>query len=157
MVADVGVFVVFTLLLLLLLLIAGATGGVEEPNRDGIDIDESEEVEETGEGTAVTLAVDAATVLVVGANKFDIVGECFLLDGVELTFAAVPLGDISIGVEAIVCLTFGDDNVVDVLELVEGILLLLFTVDPVEDDVFPFGIVAVAFVDWPLLFCSDPT
>lgn len=160
MVAVVGVFVVFTLLvlLLLLLILADTTGGVDEPNRDGIDIDEREDVEETGEGIAVTLVVDAATVfvLVVGANKFDIVGECFLLDGVVLTFAAVPLGDVSMGVEAIVCFTFGDDNVVDELELVEGILL--FTVDPVEDDddVFPLGIAAVAFVAWPL-FCSDPT
>lgn len=62
---------------------AGTTGGVEDPNRDGIEIDDSDDVEETGEGIAVTLVdnplLDVVFVLVVGANKFDIVGEFFLL------------------------------------------------------------------------------
>jgi hypothetical protein len=127
-------------------LFGGLTGGVEEPNLDGIDIDDSEDVDETGDGIAVTLVVaatgtDDAFVLVVGANKFDIVGECFLLDAVVLipvtvAVAVTPLGDVAAGVEAIVCFAFGDDNDVDVL--VEG-TLLLFTVD----GAFPFGMAAV--------------
>lgn len=139
-------------------LLGGMTGGVDEPKRDGMDIDDSEEVDETGDGIAVTLvvaAVDVAFVLVVGANKFEIVGECFLLDAVVLIPVAVaaaatvtplppPLGDVAAGDDAIVCFTFGDDNDVDVLVLVEGTLLLLFTVvDAPVDGVFPFGIVAV--------------
>lgn len=129
------------------------TGGVDDPNRDGIEIDEREEVDETGEGIAVTLFVAAGTtvVLVVGANKFDIVGECFLLE--EVVVAATltsTIGDVAEGDEAIDCFTFGEDNDVDVLALVEGILL--FTVEDVtEDGTLPFGIVAVVLVVWPLL------
>jgi hypothetical protein len=149
-VVDVGVFATFP---------AETTGGVDEPNRDGMDIDDSEEVEETGDGIAVTLVVAADTevafVLVVGANKFDIVGECFLFDVVVLipvAFAAAvtpltPLGEVAAGDDAIVCFAFDDDNdVVDVLVLVEGTLLLFTVVDAPEDGVFPFGM-AVAVVD----------
>lgn len=140
---------------MLALLVAGTTGGVDDPNREGIEIDEREDVEETGEGIAVTLVVvvDAFSavelvVLVVGANKFDIVGECFLLDEVAEVFAALPPGDVAEGEEAIDRFAFGDVDV-------EGILL--FTVeDATEDGALPFGIVAVVLVVWPL-FCSDPT
>lgn len=59
------------------------TGGVEEPSLDGIDIEDSEDVDETGEGIAVTLFETPLLVAVLvpelGANKFVIVGECFLL------------------------------------------------------------------------------
>lgn len=59
------------------------TGGVEDPNLEGIEIDDSEDVDETGDGIAATLVetplLDAVFVLEVGASKFDIVGECFLL------------------------------------------------------------------------------
>lgn len=62
---------------------AGFTGGVDDPSRDGIEIDDSDEVEETGDGTAVTLVdtplLAVVFVLDVGASKFEIVGECFLL------------------------------------------------------------------------------
>lgn len=61
----------------------GTTGGVEDPSLDGIEIDESEDVDETGEGIAVTLFETPLLVTVLatelGANKFVIVGECFLL------------------------------------------------------------------------------
>lgn len=71
---------------------AGATGGVDDPNLDGIDIDESDDVDETGEGIAVALVETplfiTVFVLVVGASKFVIVGECFLL-----FVANVPLVD----------------------------------------------------------------
>jgi hypothetical protein len=99
-------------------------------------------------------------VLVVGANKFDIVGECFLFDAVVLipvTVAAATaatvtpitplLGDVTAGDDAIVCFTFGDDNDVDVLVLVEGTLLLFTVVDAPEDGAFPFGMAAVVVVD----------
>ena len=63
--------------------LAAVTGGVDDPSLDGIDIDESEDVDETGEGTAVTLFETPLLVTVLapelGANKFVIVGECFLL------------------------------------------------------------------------------
>lgn len=36
------------------------TGGVDEPNLDGIDIDDSEDVDETGDGIAITLVVAGA-------------------------------------------------------------------------------------------------
>lgn len=62
---------------------ADTTGGVEEPSRDGIEIDESDDVDETGDGTAIALVATPLLVvefvLEVGASKFDIVGECFLL------------------------------------------------------------------------------
>lgn len=62
---------------------AETTGGVDEPSLDGMDIDESEDVDETGDGTAVTLFETPLLVTVfapeLGANKFVIVGECFLL------------------------------------------------------------------------------
>lgn len=62
---------------------ACTTGGVDDPNLDGIEIDDSDDVEETGEGIAVALVdallLDAVFVLAVGASKFDIVEECFLL------------------------------------------------------------------------------
>lgn len=70
---------------------AGTTGGVDDPNLDGIEIDESEDVDDTGDGTAVTLIeaplLVAGFVLDVGASKFDIVGACFLL------FVGAPPGD----------------------------------------------------------------
>ncbi len=68
------------------LLVGGITGGVDDPSREGIEIDDREDVDETGDGIAVTetLVVDTVTeepvVLPVGANKFEMVGECFLLD-----------------------------------------------------------------------------
>jgi hypothetical protein len=62
---------------------ADTTGGVEDPSLDGMDIEESEDVDETGEGIAVTLFETPLLVAVLvpelGANKFVIVGECFLL------------------------------------------------------------------------------
>jgi hypothetical protein len=140
---------------------AGVTGGVEEPRRDGIDIDESEEVEETGEGTAMTLVVgatllDVATVaLVVGANKFDMVGECFLLP--PLLFVAVideevvvdcpPEGEHADGDEV-----FGDESDVDVVVHVAGILLLLLFTATDVIGALPFGMVAVVLACCPL-FC----
>lgn len=57
----------------------GCTGGVDDPSLEGIEIDDREDVEETGDGTAVTPLLDVVVVLDVGASKFDIVGECFLL------------------------------------------------------------------------------
>lgn len=138
------------------LLVGGMTGGVDDPNRDGIEIDEREEVDETGEGIAVTLVVEADTaveldVLVVGANKFDIVGKCFLLDEVVVVFATpeLPLGDVAEGDEAIDCFAFGEESAVDVLVHVEGILLFT-VVDATDDGVLPFGMVAVVLVVWPL-------
>lgn len=132
------------------LLVGVTTGGVDDPNRDGIEIDESDEVDETGEGIAVTLVVGAGTeefvVLAVGANKFDIVGECFLLDAVVIVFAIVVPGDVADGDE--ICFAFGEDSDVDVLVQVEGILLLFTVVD--ATDAFPFGIAAVVLVVWPL-------
>lgn len=122
-------------------------------------MEERDDVEETGDGIAVTLVVGAETevafVLVDGANKFDIVGECFLLFD---CVTAIPLGDDSVGDEAIVgTFALGDeeDNVVEVLVLVDGILLFTVAVE-LEDGVFPFGIVAAVLDAWPL-FCSAPT
>lgn len=123
------------------------TGGVEEPNLDGIDMDDSEDVEDTGDGTAITLVVTVVAgtllvaVLVVGANKFDIVGECFLLSLLLLLLlvtvvACAPLpGDAADGDDTMVCFEFGDDS--DVLVHVVGNLLLFTVVEA-----FPFGIVA---------------
>lgn len=91
-------------------------------------------------------ADDVVIVLVVGANKFDIVGECFLL-----LFATDP-GDWAAGDETIDCLEFGDDTLVDVLVHVEGILLAAVCA---ADDL-PFGMVAVVLGCWPL-FCTEPT
>lgn len=63
--------------------VGGTTGGVDDPNLDGIEIEDSDDVEETGDGIAVALVdsplLDTVFVLAVGASKFDIVGECFLL------------------------------------------------------------------------------
>lgn len=112
---------------------AGTTGGVDDPNLDGIEIDESEDVDDTGDGTAVTLVaaplLDAGFVLDVGASKFDIVGECFLL------FVG-PVAWTTAGDETIDNLEFGDDTEVEVH--VVGILLA--TVVAALAD-FPFGIV----------------
>lgn len=115
---------------------ASVTGGVDDPSLDGIEIDESEEVDETGEGIAVELVatplLDAEFVLDVGASKFDIVGECFLL------FVDDPPGGCVAGDETIDCLEFGDDTEVEMLVHVVGILWA--TVVAAEVDL-PFGIV----------------
>lgn len=107
------------------------TGGVDEPNLDGIEIDEIDDVEETGDGTAGALLDNPllGTVFVlVGASKFDIVGECFLF--------VDPLLDVCVaGVD---CLELADDTDVDVLVQVVGILLAAFEA---ADDDFPLGIV----------------
>lgn len=109
------------------LVVVGATGGVDEPSREGIEIDDSEDVDETGDGIAVTLfdkpLLGTVFVLELGASKFVIVGECFLLD--PLLF--VP------GVCADTCL--GADAAVDVLVHVEGILL---ATGGAADDDLPF-------------------
>lgn len=131
----------------------GATGGVDDPKRDGIEIDESDDVEETGDGTAVTLVdtplLDVVFVLDVGASKFEIVGECFLL------LADPPLapGDWTAGDETIDCLELGDDTDVDVLVHVVGTLLAL--AEAAEADL-PFGIDVAVLGCWPL-FCTEPT
>lgn len=61
------------------LLVTGTTGGVDDPSLDGIEIDDRDDVDETGDGIAVTPLLDVVFVLDVGASKFDIVGEFFLL------------------------------------------------------------------------------
>lgn len=112
---------------------AGTTGGVDEPSRDGIEIDERDEVDDTGEGTAMALVVTPllAVVLAVGASKFDIVGECFLL-----TPGSCVAGDATID-----CLELGDETEVEVLVHVVGTLLA--TVVAAAADL-PFGIVTAA-------------
>jgi hypothetical protein len=60
-------------------LTTATTGGVDDPSLEGIEIEDSEDVDETGEGTAVTPLLVAALAPELGANKFVIVGECFLL------------------------------------------------------------------------------
>lgn len=118
---------------------AGLTGGVDDPNLEGIEIDERDDVDETGDGTAVALdnplwtLLGTVFVLEVGASKFDIVGECFLF--VDPPFAP---GACVAGADAIDCLEFGDDTEVDVLVHVVGILL---AADAAADDDFPLGIV----------------
>lgn len=118
---------------------AGVTGGVDDPSLDGIEIDESEDVDETGDGIATALAatplLDAEFVLDVGANKFDIVGECFLL------FVDDPPGGCVAGDETIDCLVFGNDTEVEMLVHVAGILLAT-VVAGVTD--LPFDIVTAA-------------
>lgn len=116
---------------------AGTTGGVDEPSRDGIEIDERDEVDDTGEGTAMALVVTPllAVVLAVGASKFDIVGECFLLL-VDPTPGSCVAGDATID-----CLELGDETEVEVLVHVVGILLA--TVVAAAADL-PFGIVTAA-------------
>lgn len=130
---------------------AGTTGGVDDPSREGIEIDESEDVDETGEGIAVTFAdtplLEAAFVLGVGASKFDIVGECFLL----LADPLRPPGDCVAGDATIDCLEFGDETEVDVH--VVGILLAALAAADVD---LPFGIVTAEPGCWPL-FCTEPT
>jgi uncharacterized integral membrane protein len=137
---------------------AGVTGGVDEPSRDGIDIDESDEVEETGDGTAITLVVIVGALLavvaaahVVGASKFEIVGECFLL---LLPLAPVDEVVVVEGEQADGDDVLGDESAVDVVVHVAGILLLLllllllFT----AAGALPFGMLAVVLACWPL-FC----
>jgi hypothetical protein len=132
---------------------AGTTGGVEDPSREGIEIDESEDVDETGEGIAVafvdTPLLEAVFVLEVGASKFDIVGECFLL----LADPLIAPGACVAGDETIDCLEFGDDTEVDVLVHVVGILLAALAAADVD---LPFGIVTAVPGCWPL-FCAEPT
>lgn len=59
-----------------------ATGGVEDPSLDGIEIEDIDDVDETGDGIAIVLIgtplLATAFVLVLGTSKFEIVGECFL-------------------------------------------------------------------------------
>lgn len=115
---------------------AGVTGGVDDPSLDGIEIDEREDVDETGEGIAIEFVaiplLDAEFVLDVGASKFDIVGECFLL------FVDDPPGGCIPGDDTIDCLELGDDTEVEMLVHVVGVLTA--TVVVTEADL-PFGIV----------------
>jgi hypothetical protein len=104
-------------------------GGVDDPNRDGIETDDKEDVDETGDGIAVTLVGGGSPFVVtlevvgvpdpavvtpccVGPNKFDIVGGCF---------TELCCGDIDC------CLEFGDVDVVDVVVQVDGILAAVDT------------------------------
>jgi hypothetical protein len=145
-----GVFVKFVLTEIP----AAVTGGVDDPSRDGIEMDESEDVDETGEGTAATLfetpLLVAALAPELGANKFVIVGECFLL--VEFTPLLTPgtwlAGDGTIG-----CFVFGEETEADVLVHVVGIL---FATVVAVGGVLPFGNAAAALACWPLL-CKVPT
>lgn len=130
------------------LLVTGTTGGVDDPSLDGIEIDDRDDVDETGDGIAVTPLLDVVFVLDVGASKFDIVGECFLLL-VDPLF--VP-GAWIVGEETIDCLEFGDDTEVDVLVHVVGILLA--AVGATEADL-PFAMGVVVAGCWPLL-CNGP-
>lgn len=138
------------------------TGGVDDPNRDGIDIDDNEDVEETGDGIAITLANDGggggsgrplvipavvvvtvlpaivtAAVVDDGANKFVIVGECFLFLAVAPVLATfsgvvVPAAGTTGNLE------FGDvEAVVDVVVHVDGTFAVA-----VGANGLPFGIVA---------------
>lgn len=113
------------------LVVVGATGGVDDPSREGIEIDDSEDVDDTGDGMAVTLfdkpLLGTVFVLELGASKFVIVGECFLLD--PLLF--VP--GVCDGAETIACLAA--DAAVDVLVHVVGILL---ATGGAADDDLPF-------------------
>lgn len=95
-------------------------GGVDEPNRDGIETDDSEEVEETGEGIAETPVEGGGNPFVVtaevvdtpefGPNKFEIVGGCLIAGDIDCCF---ELGEF--------------DDVVDVVVHVEGILAAVDT------------------------------
>lgn len=104
------------------LVVVAVTGGVDDPSREGIEIDDSDDVEETGDGMAVTLfdkpLLGTVFVLELGASKFVIVGECFLLD--PLLFVPGVCAD---GAETIDCLALGAEATVDVLVHVVGILL----------------------------------
>jgi hypothetical protein len=100
---------------------ADKTGGVDDPSLEGIEIDDKEDVDETGDGIAVTPLL-ATALIVAGASKFDIVGECFLLLKVPL-FAPRD------------CFEFGDDKEVDVLVHVVGTLFATVTVAAAD---FPF-------------------
>ena len=137
------------------------TGGVDEPNRDGIDMDDNEDVEETGDGIAMTLAevggggsgrplvIPAVVVVTVlpaivtaavvddGANKFVIVGECFLFLAVAPVLATFS-GVVVPVVGTTGSLEFGDvEAVVDVVVHVDGTLAVA-----VGANGLPFGIVA---------------
>lgn len=138
------------------------TGGVDEPNRDGIDMDDNDDVEETGDGIAITLAIDGgggsggrplvipavvvvtvlptivtAAVVDDGANKFVIVGECFLFLAVAPVLATFS-GVVVPVVGTTGSLEFGDvEAVVDVVVHVDGTLAVA-----VGANGLPFGIVA---------------
>lgn len=112
------------------LVVDEVTGGVEDPSREGIEIDDSEDVDDTGDGMAVTLfdkpLLGTVFVLELGASKFVIVGECFLLD--PLLF--VPGVDADGAVTGLLA-----DAAVDVLVLVVGVLL---AAGGAADDDLPF-------------------
>lgn len=114
------------------LVVDGVTGGVDDPSREGIEIDDSEDVDDTGEGMAVTLfdkpLLGTVFVLELGASKFVIVGECFLWD----PLLVVP-GGCADGAETVDCLAA--DAAVDVLVHVEGTLL---ATGGAADDDLPF-------------------
>lgn len=108
----------------LLVVVCGTdvAGGVEDPNRDGIETDDNEEVDDTGEGIVetfvgggkpfvVTEAVVVAPAL--GPNKFEILCGCFIEIGC--------CGDIDC------CFELGEVDVVDVVVQVEGILAAVDT------------------------------
>lgn len=105
-------------------------GGVDDPSREGIEIDDSEDVDDTGDGMAVTLfdkpLLGTVFVLELGASKFVIVGECFLLDPLLLAPGAE-------GADTVDC--FAADAAVDVLVQVVGILL---ATGAAADDDLPF-------------------
>lgn len=115
-----------------ILVVDGVTGGVDDPSREGIEIDDSEDVDDTGDGMAVTLfdkpLLGTVFVLELGASKFVIVGECFLLD--PLLFVPGVCAD---GADTIDCLAA--DAAVDVLVHVVGILL---ATGGAADDDLPF-------------------
>lgn len=112
------------------LVVDEVTGGVEDPSREGIEIDDSEDVDDTGDGMAVTLfdkpLLGTVFVLELGASKFVIVGECFLLD--PLLF--VPGVDADAAVTGLLA-----EAAVDVLVLVVGVLL---AAGGAADDDLPF-------------------
>lgn len=130
------------------LVVAGVTGGVDDPSREGIEIDDSEDVDETGDGMAVTLfdkpLLGTVFVLELGASKFVIVGECFLLD--PLLFVPGVCAD---GAD---CLALGAEATVDVLVHVVGILL---ATGGAADDDLPFVMAEPAGAPLPTWFGND--
>lgn len=110
------------------------TGGVDDPSLDGIEIEDTDDVEETGDGTAIALIgtplLAAVSVFELGTSKFDIVGECFLTLLVPLA-ATIDGFD---GRGTIDCLKVAGEDDVEVFVLVAGVF-----VETAES--FPFEIV----------------
>lgn len=96
-------------------------GGVEDPRRDGIETDESEEVDDTGDGIADTfvccgggspLVVTVGPALVVialllfppaalGPIKFEIVGGCLIAGDIDFELGDVDVVDVVVHVDGI--------------------------------------------------------